>query len=399
MHTRTAGAIGSRLIRPTLVGLVAFSCLTSPARAQEPPDLSVSSPTVVLDQVPFSLTVRSESAENGRFRVRTASGRELASGPLPIREDVAVPGLEVSADEFPLTVEVEATGGTASESVDAHVYPGWASIIPPLMAIALALIFREVVVSLFFGVWIGGMMIAGLNPLSGLWRTVDTFVVPSLANGDHASIIIFSALLSAMVGVISRSGGTRGIVEAVRPMATTPLRGQLATFLAGVGIFFDDYANTLIVGNTFRPDHRQAPDLAGEARVSRRLHGRTCGDHRVRVDVGWVPDDAHRGWAADRGLSNRRSRPGRDAGGGEPLQRVHQQPPLFLLSDPGAVHGRAGRPVAARLRADAGGGEAGALRRRRVPARFPAAGQHGRRRAGTRRKARHSAGTTPWCPS
>jgi Na+/H+ antiporter NhaC len=208
---------------------------------------------VVLDAVPFAVTIRTEGGQNASYRVRGASGRELANGLLPIRVDVVVSGLEASSDDFPLTIEVQADGGTATETVTAHVYPGWSSIIPPLIAIALALIFREVVVSLFFGVWIGGLMIAGLNPLNGLWRTVDTFVVPSLADGDHASIIIFSALLSAMVGVISRSGGTRGIVEAVRPMATTPRRGQLATFLAGIGIFFDDYANTLIVGNTFRP--------------------------------------------------------------------------------------------------------------------------------------------------
>ena len=60
-------------------------------------------------------------------------------------------------------------------------------------------------------------------------------------------------MLGGMVGVMGRSGGTRGIVEAVRPIATTPRRAQLATYLAGLAIFFDDYANTLIVGNTFRP--------------------------------------------------------------------------------------------------------------------------------------------------
>jgi Na+/H+ antiporter NhaC len=56
-----------------------------------------------------------------------------------------------------------------------------------------------------------------------------------------------------MVGVISKSGGTRGIVEAVRPLATSPRRAQLAAYLSGLAIFFDDYANTLIVGNTMRP--------------------------------------------------------------------------------------------------------------------------------------------------
>jgi Na+/H+ antiporter NhaC len=52
---------------------------------------------------------------------------------------------------------------------------------------------------------------------------------------------------------MGRSGGTHGIVEAVAPLATTRRRGQLATYLAGLAIFFDDYANTLIVGNTLRP--------------------------------------------------------------------------------------------------------------------------------------------------
>jgi Na+/H+ antiporter NhaC len=56
-----------------------------------------------------------------------------------------------------------------------------------------------------------------------------------------------------MVGVISRNGGTLGIVRAVAPLARTARRGKLATWLAGMAIFFDDYANTLIVGNTMRP--------------------------------------------------------------------------------------------------------------------------------------------------
>jgi Na+/H+ antiporter NhaC len=56
-----------------------------------------------------------------------------------------------------------------------------------------------------------------------------------------------------MVGVISRSGGTRGIVERLTPYATTSRRGQLATWAMGVAVFFDDYANTLIVGSTMRP--------------------------------------------------------------------------------------------------------------------------------------------------
>ena len=236
-----------------LPALILSASLPGTAFAQDGPSLTVEGPAVVLTDVPFSLTLHTEDGENASYRVRSASGRELAAGALPLRSETSVNGLRAAEGDLPLSVEMDSDQGSASASVDPPRFPGWISLLPPIIAIALALIFRHVVVSLFFGIWLGGFFIAGLDPLAGLGRTVDTFIVPSLADTDNASILMFSALLSAMVGVISRSGGTRGIVEAVRPLATTPRRAQLATFFAGVGIFFDDYANTLIVGNTFRP--------------------------------------------------------------------------------------------------------------------------------------------------
>jgi Na+/H+ antiporter NhaC len=74
-----------------------------------------------------------------------------------------------------------------------------------------------------------------------------------MADTDHTAIIIFSLLIGGMVGVMGRNGGTYGIVERLAPLATTPRRGQLAAYAQGLAIFFDDYANTLIVGNTMRP--------------------------------------------------------------------------------------------------------------------------------------------------
>jgi Na+/H+ antiporter NhaC len=131
--------------------------------------------------------------------------------------------------------------------------PGWLSIIPPLAAIAAALVFREVVISLFAGVWLGALFLADWNPITATLRTVDQFMVGALFDADHVSIVMFTLLLGGMVGVMSRSGGTLGIVEALRPYATSRRRGQFLTWLAGLVIFFDDYSNTLIVGNTFRP--------------------------------------------------------------------------------------------------------------------------------------------------
>ena len=129
----------------------------------------------------------------------------------------------------------------------------WWSLLPPLVAIALALAFRDVLIALVMGVWIGTTMVAGGNPAAGFLRFVDTNVREALIDSDHMSIIIFSMLLGGMVAVMSKSGGTFGVVRALEPYATTPRRAQIVTWLMGVLIFFDDYSNTLIVGNTMRP--------------------------------------------------------------------------------------------------------------------------------------------------
>lgn len=207
-------------------------------------------PAVILKGVPFEVTVVGPAGDAAPWSVTTADGTELASGVVPPRERATAHDLVVdSPDQLPLQVAV---GGSSFE-VDATLTNGWISILPPLLAIALALLFREVVTALFAGVWLGAFVVAGWNPLAAFGRLMDTFVTPAVADSDHASIMVFSLLLGGMVGLISRNGGTLGIVEAVAPFASTQRRGKLATWIAGMAIFFDDYANTLIVGNTMRP--------------------------------------------------------------------------------------------------------------------------------------------------
>ncbi|MFW6200613.1 MAG: Na+/H+ antiporter NhaC family protein, partial [Gemmatimonadota bacterium] len=215
------------------------------------PAAVVETPPVILGGIPFSLTLRGGSRDATFFEVRTAGGDLVRSGSVPPGQDLEVDDLLVeSAGAIPLAVHL----ATRTESVDATYAPGWYSLLPPVIAILLALIFREVVSALFAGVWLGGLAVAGWNPLAGTWRVIDTYAVPALADqGGHTQIVVFSLLLGGMVGVISRSGGTLGIVEAVAPYASDRRRGQIATWLAGLAIFFDDYANTLIVGNTMRP--------------------------------------------------------------------------------------------------------------------------------------------------
>ncbi|MDP6400216.1 MAG: Na+/H+ antiporter NhaC family protein [Candidatus Marinimicrobia bacterium] len=126
------------------------------------------------------------------------------------------------------------------------------SILPPLFAILLALVTHEAHLSLFIGIWLGSTMVVQ-HPISGLTYALDTYMVQTVTDHGHASILIFTMVFGGLIGVISANGGMAGAVHAAARYATSNRRSQLATVLMGFVIFFDDYANTLLVGNMMRP--------------------------------------------------------------------------------------------------------------------------------------------------
>jgi Na+/H+ antiporter NhaC len=142
-------------------------------------------------------------------------------------------------------------------STKANVVPLWMSILPPLIAIFLALIFKEVVFSLVSGIFVGsaimGFYAEGfIGIFTGFFRIIDTYLIHALNDSSHLSVIVFSILIGGIVAVISRNGGMQGVVNRVSGFANTARNGQLVTWGLGILIFFDDYANTLVVGNTMR---------------------------------------------------------------------------------------------------------------------------------------------------
>jgi len=133
--------------------------------------------------------------------------------------------------------------------------PLWMSLIPPLVAIVLALLFKEVVLSLFLGVFSGAFIAGGMqfsNILYNLLEVVQRYVITALNDSGHLSVIVFSLLIGGMVAIISRNGGMAGVVLALSKYARSAKSSQFITWVLGIAIFFDDYANTLIVGNTMR---------------------------------------------------------------------------------------------------------------------------------------------------
>lgn len=132
----------------------------------------------------------------------------------------------------------------------------WISLLPPLVAILLALLLRQVIPALFAGVWLGAWAINGFTAAGlaqGLLESFEVHILEAFADADHGAIILFSLMIGGTVGIISRNGGMQGVVNLIVSWADDARRACLATASMGLAIFFDDYANTLVVGNTMRP--------------------------------------------------------------------------------------------------------------------------------------------------
>lgn len=145
--------------------------------------------------------------------------------------------------------------------------PLWTSILPPLIAIILALLLKEVISSLFIGILSGTMIMSfytnGMSGLAtGFFSTIDTYILNALNDWSHMAVIVFSMTIAGIVSIISKNGGMLGVVNRLEPYAQNPKSGQFVIWFMGVLIFFDDYANTLVVGNTMRP-------VADRLRISR----------------------------------------------------------------------------------------------------------------------------------
>ena len=142
-----------------------------------------------------------------------------------------------------LIVIVNATGGTFAGTF-------WA-LVPPFVAIILALITKEAYSSLFIGVVLGALMASGCT----FKGTVDTLTVDALtaAVADNAGILIFLVLLGIVVALVNKSGASRSFGEWAQTHIKTRSGAMLATFLLGVLIFIDDYFNCLTVGSVMAP--------------------------------------------------------------------------------------------------------------------------------------------------
>ncbi len=211
--------------------------------------IEIESPAVGLTGVPLDYSVSGAVAgetvqlsADGMTFTATADADGSASF-----TDVAI------AEAGPATIS--ATAGSATVTKDLRVIPGWVSVLPALLAITIALTLRNVIPALLLGLWVGATALQSFTFTGagrGLLDSFQVFVTGAIADFDRASIILFTMMIGGMVGIITRNGGMASIVRAIVSRAKTAVGGQVAVWLMGLMIFFDDYSNTLVVGNTAR---------------------------------------------------------------------------------------------------------------------------------------------------
>ena len=135
---------------------------------------------------------------------------------------------------------------------------GVLTLLPPVVAIALAFITKETILSLFFGVFIGEFMLCA-NDLNIVGSAVNAFlaigheVISCMADPWNAGIILQCLLIGGVIQLITKMGGAKALADSLAKRANTPRKAQLITWFLGLCVFFDDYANSLIIGPIMRP--------------------------------------------------------------------------------------------------------------------------------------------------
>ena len=127
------------------------------------------------------------------------------------------------------------------------------SLVPPVVAIVLALITKEVYSSLFVGILIGGAFWAGFKPEATILHVFQDGVVGVLTDSYNMGILVFLVILGVMVCMMNKAGGSAAFGRWAKEHIKTRAGAQLATIALGVLIFIDDYFNCLTVGSVMRP--------------------------------------------------------------------------------------------------------------------------------------------------
>ena len=205
----------------------------------------------------FGMTVYATDAEGAEEIVQTVEYSEDDMAVALDYVDNYDSNLMADGDSF----ESNLTNAVTVIRSDVEIYATFLSLLPPLIAIVLALITKEVYMSLFIGILSGSLLYTMFHPVQTVTKTFDT-IIAKLADGWNVGIIIFLVILGIMVSLINKAGGSAAYGEWAAKKIKGRKGASLATFALGALIFVDDYFNCLTVGSVMRP-------VTDESKISR----------------------------------------------------------------------------------------------------------------------------------
>ena len=160
------------------------------------------------------------------------------------------------------------------------------SLLPPIIAIVLALITKEVYFSLFVGILSGALIYSNFNPWGMVTNTFDV-MIGSLSDSWNVGILVFLAVLGMMVSLINKAGGSAAYGRWARKHIKSRVGAMVSTGILGCLIFVDDYFNCLTVGSVMRPvTDKHNVSTAGTCLQ----HLRTCSSFRIRKLIMFIHD-------------------------------------------------------------------------------------------------------------
>jgi Na+/H+ antiporter len=136
---------------------------------------------------------------------------------------------------------------------------GWWTLLPPALAIILAFTTKDVILSLFIGVFSGAYIMqlgSGVSALTGVakaFASVVGYFINSLADPWNAGVLLQVMTIGGLIALVAKTGGAMAVAERLSKYAKGPISTQIITWLLGMAIFFDDYANALTIGPIMRP--------------------------------------------------------------------------------------------------------------------------------------------------